>query len=84
MGKTRGPYTAEFQEGSIVRIADLPLLENFLSTWKLHNPLEPDQLRYADRIAVVESVAFYHGGDELYRLVDIPGIWHEQCLRQEG
>ena len=24
--------------------------------------------------------AKYHGGDIIYKLVDIPGIWHEQCL----
>ena len=27
------------------------------------------------------EVSFYFGGDELYRLKDIPGIWHEVCLR---
>jgi len=30
--------------------------------------------------SVVEEVSFYHGGDELYKLKDIPGLWHEQCL----
>jgi hypothetical protein len=38
-------------------------------------------LDYADRVARVESVGFYHGGDELYKLQGITGIWHEQCLR---
>jgi hypothetical protein len=25
-------------------------------------------------------VAFYHGGDVLYTLDDIPGTWHEACM----
>jgi hypothetical protein len=37
-------------------------------------------LRYAGRTARVRSVSFYHGGDELYELEDIPGIWHEENL----
>jgi hypothetical protein len=28
----------------------------------------PEQLEYADRIATVEDVGFYHGGDPLYWL----------------
>ena len=80
MGKSKGLYKAEFPQGSTVRIASRFSLEEFFRTWKLHNKLEPDQLDYAGRIAEVESVGFYHGGDELYRLKGIPGIWHEQCL----
>jgi hypothetical protein len=80
MGKSKGLYKAEFPAGSTVKIAGRSLLENFLKTWTLHNKLEPSQLNYADQIAEVESVGFYHGGDELYRLKGIPGIWHEQCL----
>jgi len=81
MGKTKGPYNAEFPEGSTVRIADRAFLGNFLRVWKLHNKLIPDQLNYADQIVEVKSVGFYHGGDELYELKGVPGIWHEQCLR---
>jgi hypothetical protein len=80
MGKTKGLYKAEFPKGSKVKIASRAFLERFLATWNLHNKLEPDQLNYADQVAEVESVGFYHGGDELYRLRGIPGIWHEQCL----
>jgi hypothetical protein len=80
MGKMKGPYKEEFSKGSTVRIASRPSLENFLKTWKLHNRLESYQLNYAGQVAEVESVGFYHGGDELYRLKGIPGIWHEQCL----
>jgi len=63
-----------------VRIAGRADLENFLQTWKLHHPLEPGQLEYAGQVAEVQSVSFYHGGDELYQLQGVPGIWHEQCL----
>lgn len=76
MGKTKGPYKAEFPEGSMVQIADRAFLENFLEMWKLHDPLKPDQLNYADKRAEVTSVGFYFGGDELY-VKGIPGIWHE-------
>jgi hypothetical protein len=75
------PYKEDFPRGSKVRIADRAFLENFLATWKYHNKLEPDQLAYADRDAVVRGVAFYHGGDVLYKLDRIPGTWHEACLR---
>jgi hypothetical protein len=73
-------YNEAFPKGSKVKIASRPFLENFLSTWKLHNKLKPEQLDYAGQIAEVETVGFYHGGDELYKLKGIPGIWHKQCL----
>jgi hypothetical protein len=73
-------YKEAFPKGSKVRIANRSFLENFLKAWKFHNKLNPEQLEYADRIAEVESVGFYHGGDQLYTLRDIPGVWHKQCL----
>lgn len=76
----KGIYKEEFPKGSKVKIARREFLEEFLKTWKFHNKLKPDQLNYADQIAEVESIGFYHGGDELYKLNGIPGIWHEQCL----
>jgi hypothetical protein len=84
MGKLKGPYNAEYPKGSRVRIASRPSLETFLGTWKYHNKLKPEQLEYAGRIAEVQSVGFYHGGDELYTLQGIPGVWHEQCLECGG
>jgi hypothetical protein len=33
------------------------------------------------RFGRVKEVSFYHGGDQLYILENLPGIWHEQCLR---
>lgn len=31
---------------------------------------------------LVEEVGFYHGGDELYKLSQVPGVWHQQCLKE--
>jgi len=80
MGRTKGLYKEEFPKGSSVRILGRPMLEGFLASWKYHNKLTSEQLNYAGQIAEVESVSYYHGGDELYVLKGIPGIWHEQCL----
>ena len=80
MEKDENIYKQTFAISSKVKIANRSLLENFLNTWKLHNKLKPEQLDFADRIAEVESVGFYHGGDQLYKLKGILGIWHEQCL----
>ena len=80
MGRTKGPYKEEFPKGSTVKIADRASLEDFSRTWKFHHKLKPEQLRYADKVAKVKSVGFYHGGDELYGLKGVPGLWHEQCL----
>lgn len=83
MGKTKGPYNAEFPVGSTVRIADRASLEEFARSWKYHNKLQPEQIEYHDRVAKVARASVYHGGDELYELEGIPGIWHEQCLAPE-
>jgi hypothetical protein len=80
MGKTKGPYNLEFPIGSKVKTADCQTLEEFLSSWKYHNKLQPEQIDYHDRTTRVADAGLYHGGDELYRLEGIPGIWHEQCL----
>jgi hypothetical protein len=82
MGIRRGPYEADFPKGTAVRVADLAFLQEFEQTWRLHHPLQAEQLAYAGHDALVAEVSFYHGGDELYRLTGIPGIWHEQCLRE--
>jgi hypothetical protein len=76
----RGPYQAEHAKGSRVKIASRPVLEQFLRDWKYHDKLQAEQLNYADHLAEVESIGFYHGGDELYKLKGIPGVWHRQCL----
>lgn len=82
MMKEPVPYHAAYPEGTSVRIADRAFLENFMATWKYHHKLQPDQLAYAGRQAIVRGVGYYHGGDALYVLEDIPEYyWHEECLR---
>jgi hypothetical protein len=80
MGKTKGVNNIEFAAGTEVRIADRAFLEKFLDEGQYHNELEPEQLEYAGRVARVESVELFHGGDEIYKLEGIPGVWHEECL----
>lgn len=78
---TDAPYHEKFPAGTSVRIANLLTLTEFRRTWKHHNKLQEQQLSYADQIAVVKQVGFYHGGDALYELGGVPGVWHECCLR---
>jgi len=80
MGNTRGAYNAEFPAGTQVRIIDRDHLAEFKRTWRYHHPLTDEQLAYAGHSAQVKSVGFYHGGDELYTLDGVPGIWHECCI----
>ena len=80
MGKTSGPYEAEYPVGTSVRITSKEALESFMQRWQLHHPLQSDQLGFADQLTKVKSVSFYHGADEIYELEDIPGIWHEDNL----
>jgi len=81
MGKTREPYKEEFPVGSKVQIVDVESLKEFVSSWKWHHPLGNSQVEFADQIAEVEGFSFYHGGDEIYRLLGLPSCWHEQGLR---
>jgi hypothetical protein len=76
----RKPYQAQHARGSRVKIASRRALEQFLRDWKYHNKLLPEQLNYADQLAEIEAIGFYHGGDELYKLKGFPGVWHLQCL----
>jgi len=76
-----GLYEAAFQRGDSVQVASIDEREGFRRTWKYHNPCTDDQLQYAGRTAKVRDVGFYHGGDALYQLDGVPGVWHEQCLR---
>ena len=63
-----------------MRIQNKETLERFMAEWKLHNPLTADQLAFVGKTATVGEVGFYHGGDVLYQLKGVPGVWHEQCL----
>jgi hypothetical protein len=80
VGKTKGSYKAEFEVGSQVRVADRAFLESFLEAGQYHNELEPEQLDFAGSVSKVQKVDFFHGGDEIYTLEGIPGVWHEECL----
>jgi hypothetical protein len=80
MGKHKGPYNAEYPVGSQVSVIDLEALKRFKEYWKWHDPVTEEMLQYAGKSATVKSVGYYHGGDELYTLDVIPGIWHEACL----
>jgi len=80
MGKLNGPYKADFPCGSRVRIVPRDTLARFAQEWKLHNPLQAEQLAFAGVTAIVRHVGYYHGGDELYQLQNIPGVWHATCL----
>jgi hypothetical protein len=73
-------YAEKFPIGSEVQIADRTHLEAFRATWRFHNPLTVEQLTWAARRATVAEVGFYHGGDPLYVLRGVPGVWHEDCL----
>jgi hypothetical protein len=77
------PYKESFPAGTRVRIAEREVLDEFLETWKFHNPLKSEQLAFAGKVAEVENVGFYHGGDALYVLKGVLGVWHERCLRPE-
>jgi hypothetical protein len=74
------PYTEKYPVGSKVKIAGGGKLDSFYQGWKYHHRLTSVQLAYAEQSTEVETVSFYHGGDVLYQLKGIPGIWHEECL----
>ena len=80
VGTRNGPYNADFPKGSKVRIKSCKFLRNFRLTWKYHHPIEESQIAYGGTVAEVDSVGYYHGGDELYTLKFVPGTWHEECL----
>ncbi len=76
------PYKEAFPVGTEIRVADRAFLDDFMETWQYHHKLRPEQLTYADQKTTVHEVGFYHGGDPVYKLVGIPGLWLEQCLRR--
>jgi hypothetical protein len=84
MGRTKGGYKAEFPVGTVVRVADRDVLDRFKREWQHHHPLTAAQLDFAGSDARVTDVSFYHGGDELYALEGVPGLWHEQLLSAES
>jgi len=79
--KNPEPYKEAFPAGSRVKVADRDYLEMFMREWKYHHKLLPEQLASAGAEATVKGVAFYHGGDPVYTLTSVPGLWLEPCLR---
>ena len=73
-------YHEKYSVGSRVRIAARAKLEDFHTRWRYHNKLTREQIDFADAVAEVAVVTFYHGGDVLYELKLVCGIWHEECL----
>ena len=71
---------AKYPVGVKVRIASRAELERFLHDWKHHNKLKLEQLASAGEVATVKQSYMYHGGDILYELNGVPGVWHEQCI----
>jgi hypothetical protein len=76
------PYHARYPAGSTVKIASRKILDDFFLSWRYHHKLVQQQFEFSDRVVEVKSIGFYHGGDVLYELVGVPGIWHEQCLQE--
>lgn len=74
------PYEARFAVGALVRIRPREALEEFRRTWTYHHPLSDQQVKEGNTIAIVKTVGFYHGGDPLYELEGVEGLWHESCL----
>jgi hypothetical protein len=70
----------QYPEGTLVKIAPRQDQEQFRDTWRFHHKLEAEQLSYAGQAARVSWVGYYHGGDVLYRLENVPGTWHQSCL----
>jgi hypothetical protein len=70
----------KFEEGSCVKIASRDVLGAFQRDWHLHHPLKDEQLDFAERVAKVRESVMYHGGDILYVLEGVPGVWHQSCL----
>jgi hypothetical protein len=75
------PYKALFPIGSIVRVKNRADLERFAMEWRQHDPLTAEQIEFADATSSVKGLGYYHGGDPLYKLKGVPGVWHEECLQ---
>jgi hypothetical protein len=73
-------YHERYPVGTRVRIASAADLDAFQHAWRYHDPLTTAQLAFAGQECIVAQVGFYHGGDPLYVLDGVPGVWHEPCL----
>jgi len=64
----------------MVKIADRATLDEFVRTWRFHHKLTTDQLPFAGHVVRVKWRGMYHGGDMMYDLEGVPGVWHERLL----
>jgi hypothetical protein len=69
----------KFQAGDRVRIKSLEILQEF-TLHPVYQPLQESQFKYADKLAVIAESSMYHGGNILYQLKGVPGIWHQDLL----
>lgn len=75
------PYRERFKVGVPVRIAPRDVLVRFQRpAWRFHHPLSDAQVKCAGGVHEVVAVGFYHGGDVVYELDGVVGVWHEDCL----
>jgi hypothetical protein len=74
------PYQEQFPLGSRVRVKARPFLEQFQREWRYHHSDFRRSSRCRWGTDTIKGVGFYHGGDVLYELSQIPGTWHEVCL----
>jgi hypothetical protein len=76
-------YNARFARGTRVRVKARPAPDEFAKGWNWHHPLEHGQFAAAGKEFEIQSAVYYHGGDVLYVLSGVAGIWHEACLESE-
>jgi hypothetical protein len=77
-------FRERFTTGSRVRVVPKVALETFKRAWRFHHPLTNQQIEFGGALAMVKEIVPYHGGDVLYVLDSVPGIWHEVCLTLAG
>ncbi|HWK31430.1 MAG TPA: hypothetical protein VNR20_05010, partial [Terriglobales bacterium] len=68
------PYEARFPKGKSVRIASRSTLEEQRRDWEYHDPITDEHLKHAGTASRIKSVGFYHGGDVLYTLENLPHL----------
>lgn len=78
------PYQSDLQVGERVRTLPETQLAVFRDNWSYHHPLSDEQMRFAGDGYTISEVSFYHGGDPLYSLDGVPGVWHRACLTRPG
>jgi hypothetical protein len=71
---------AKFRDGTTIHLAERATLDEFFRTYDGHHRLEANQLESGGKVAIVRASYMYHGGDMLYELEGLPGLWHEQLL----